>query len=171
MQPEQLPLWVGGKRGGDGKSIQEARLDDEGHLVIRYTDGTEWRSDQSLRGRDGRGIREASLNLEDHLVLKFTDDAAWTSDRSLRGSQGPAGESTIGPAGPQGLPGLPGRPGRDGRGIHQVKLTKEGYLWFEFSDVTYWDSGPQSLFGQTAQPDETGLGGLGADLCFRRPRS
>jgi hypothetical protein len=93
-----------GRRGERGVGVLSAALDEEDHLKIELTDGTQYVSEQSLKGEKG--------------------DDGEPGEPGLPGPPGPPGVSVVLPAvvgfdsgqnGIRGMRGLRGRDGRDGR--------------------------------------------------------
>ena len=90
-----------GDKGDPGRGIQSLNIDDTGHLVLTYTDGTTWRSQNSLigpkgdkgdEGKPGRSIENVELNASGYLHITFSDGTTWHSDRSLIGPKGDKGD-------------------------------------------------------------------------------
>ena len=62
-----------GETGNEGKGIINAYVDGAYKLHLRYTDGSEFVSAQSIRGPRGLGMRTVSMNENDGLHIVFDD--------------------------------------------------------------------------------------------------
>ena len=81
-----------GETGNDGKGIINAYVDGAYKLHLRYTDGSEFVSAQSIRGPRGLGMRTVSMNENDGLHIVFDDESTFDTP-SLRGIQGFKGDT------------------------------------------------------------------------------
>lgn len=75
---------------GSGRGIASVDLDSGCHLVITFTDGTTWTSDETLRGVTSAGVTD-----EYKLKLTYEDGTTWTSSQSIRGPIGPSSDTLV----------------------------------------------------------------------------
>lgn len=116
-----------GQNGQDGRGIAGTDVDDAGHLIVTFTDGTT-RDVGKVVGRDGdpgRGIAGSDVT-DGRLVLTYTD--------GQRVDLGPV-------VGKDGTNGTDGTDGKDGRGIASVAQV-DSRLVITFTDGTTQDVGP-----------------------------
>ena len=133
----QGPKGDKGDTGKDGRGVKAFEVNDEGHLVVTYTDDTTAdlgkvtgdavngtggkdgqrgeKGEQSkpgtdgTDGKDGRGIAEAAVNENGELVLTFTDGETQNLGR-VAGADGRNGKD-----GEKGADGKDGKNGADGK--------------------------------------------------------
>ena len=103
----------------DARGITSTTIDDNGHLIITYTDGTTEDAGKVV-GEDGAAGTPGA-------------DGSDGSD----GAQGPKGED-----GKDGADGAAGNDGEDGRSIDSVRINDAGELIVTFSDGVEQNVGP-----------------------------
>ncbi|MCL8494104.1 ExeM/NucH family extracellular endonuclease [Corynebacterium sp. B5-R-101] len=114
----------------DARGIKSVTIDDNGHLIITYTDGTTEDAGKVVGadgkdgqdGKDGRGIESVATNDKGELIITYTDG---TTENAGKVS-GPKGDK--------------GEPSKDGRGIESVRINDKGELI-----VTFTDGGEQNV--------------------------
>ncbi|WP_246822323.1 ExeM/NucH family extracellular endonuclease [Corynebacterium sp. HMSC068G04] len=130
----------------DARGIKSVTIDDNGHLIITYTDGTTEdagkvvgsdgkdgkdgdkgdKGDAGQDGKDGadgkggRGIKSVTTNDKGEVVVTYTDGTSEILG-TLAGSKGDQGMP-----GRDGFDGAPGRDGTDGRDGANGKDSKDG---------------------------------------------
>ena len=137
----------------DARNIESVTIDDNGHLIITYTDGTTEDAGKVVGadgkpgkdgadGKDGRGIESVTTNDKGEVIVTYTDG---TTDNlgALAGPKGDQGEP--GQDGDNGAPGRDGEDGedgnhgtdgKDGRGIKSVTTDAAGNLVVKYTDGT-----------------------------------
>lgn len=72
---EEFIAAISGKDGTDGKGITKTELNEDGDLVVYYSDGTSENLGhvKGDAGKDGADITKAEINAEGHLILTFSD--------------------------------------------------------------------------------------------------
>lgn len=149
----------------DARGIKSVTIDDNGHLIITYTDGTTEDAGKVVGadgkdgkdgdkgpkgdkgdagqdgkdgadGKDGRGIKSVTTNDKGEVVVTYTDGTSEILG-TLAGSKGDQG--TPGRDGFDGAPGRDGangKDGKDGRGIKSVTTDADGNLVITYTDGT-----------------------------------
>ena len=83
-----------------GRGIASVDIDESYHLVVTYTDGQVWTSDESIQGPQGEtgatgatgvGISSITIDNNGFMTVTYTDSTTWTSSASLKGPQGATG--------------------------------------------------------------------------------
>lgn len=121
-----------GKDGADGIGISGAEINENGELVITYSNNEtvnlgrvvgEGSGEAGIPGKDGVGISKTEINSEGHLVITYTDGKT-VNLGNVVGAPGADGrDGAQGPQGPAGADGKDGSPGDPGRGIESVVRT------------------------------------------------
>ena len=135
---------------------------DEGDLIITYTDGTTEnagkvsgpKSDKGEPGKDGRGIESVRINDKGELIVTFTDgeeqnvgkvvgadgkdgqDGQNGADGSDGDKGDPGQDGKDGANGKDGVDGKDGADGKDGRGIKSVTTNDKGEVVVTYTDGT-----------------------------------
>ncbi|WP_246819878.1 ExeM/NucH family extracellular endonuclease [Corynebacterium sp. HMSC070E08] len=149
----------------DARGIKSVTIDDEGHLIITYTDGTTEDAGKVVGadgkdgkdgdkgpkgdkgdagqdgkdgadGKDGRGIKSVTTNDKGEVVVTYTDGTSEILG-TLADAKGDQG--TPGRDGFDGAPGRDGangKDGKDGRGIKSVTTDADGNLVITYTDGT-----------------------------------
>lgn len=149
----------------DARGIKSVTIDDEGHLIITYTDGTTEDAGKVVGadgkdgkdgdkgpkgdkgdagqdgkdgadGKDGRGIKSVTTNDKGEVVVTYTDGTSEILG-TLADAKGDQG--TPGRDGFDGAPGRDGangKDGKDGRGIKSVTTDTDGNLVITYTDGT-----------------------------------
>ena len=114
----------------DARGITSTTIDDNGHLIITYTDGTTEDAGKVV-GDDGAAGTPGADGSDGAQGPKGDD-----------GAQGPKGEDGAqGPKGEDGAQGPKGEDGKDGRGIDSVTTNADGHLIITYTDGTTEDAG------------------------------
>ncbi|MFH6889539.1 ExeM/NucH family extracellular endonuclease [Corynebacterium aurimucosum] len=151
----------------ESRSIKSVTVNDEGHLIITYTDGTTEDAGNVVGadgkdgtdgedgadgkpGKDGRGIESVTTNDRGKVIVAYTDG---TTD-NLGLLVGPKGDQgSPGSDGKDGKDGADGQDGKDGRGIESVTTDAAGNLVVKYTDGTSEtikvDSKPASQTGSS----------------------
>lgn len=151
----------------ESRSIKSVTVNDEGHLIITYTDGTTEDAGNVVGadgkdgtdgedgadgkpGKDGRGIESVTTNDRGEVIVAYTDG---TTD-NLGLLVGPKGDQgSPGSDGKDGKDGADGQDGKDGRGIESVTTDAAGNLVVKYTDGTSEtikvDSKPASRAGSS----------------------
>ncbi|WP_246821836.1 ExeM/NucH family extracellular endonuclease [Corynebacterium sp. HMSC062A03] len=151
----------------ESRSIKSVTVNDEGHLIITYTDGTTEDAGNVVGadgkdgtdgedgadgkpGKDGRGIESVTTNDRGEVIVAYTDG---TTD-NLGLLVGPKGDQgSPGSDGKDGKDGADGQDGKDGRGIESVTTDAAGNLVVKYTDGTSEtikvDSKPASRTGSS----------------------
>lgn len=127
-----------GEQGPAGKGVTSFLTDEDGNLIVTFTDGTTENAglvvgQNGIDGANGNGILSAGLDAG-NLIIRYTDG----TQENVGMVVGPIGET--GAAGANGLDGAPGAPGADGingaNGISVIDLTVDsaGYVQVSYSD-------------------------------------
>ena len=136
-----------GADGKDGRGIKSVTTNDEGDLIITYTDGTTEnagkvsgpKGDKGEPGKDGRGIESVRINDKGELIVTFTDGEEQNVGKVV-GSDGKDGQDgadgNAGDNGRDGANGKDGKDGKDGRGIKSVTTDADGNLVITYTDGT-----------------------------------
>ncbi|MHB2252714.1 ExeM/NucH family extracellular endonuclease [Corynebacterium aurimucosum] len=130
-----------GADGKDGRGIKSVTTNNEGDLIITYTDGTTEnagkvsgpKGDKGEPGKDGRGIESVRINDKGELIVTFTDGEEQNVGKVV-GAQGDAGKD--GKDGADGENGTDGKDGEDGRGIKSVTTNDKGEVVVTYTDGT-----------------------------------
>ncbi|WP_232760912.1 ExeM/NucH family extracellular endonuclease [Corynebacterium sp. HMSC034H07] len=149
----------------DARGIKSVTIDDNGHLIITYTDGTTEDAGKVVGadgkdgkdgdkgpkgdkgdagqdgkdgadGKDGRGIKSVTTNDKGEVVVTYTDGTSEILG-TLADAKGDQG--TPGRDGFDGAPGRDGangKDGKDGRGIKFVTTDADGNLVITYTDGT-----------------------------------
>ena len=149
----------------DARGIKSVTIDDNGHLIITYTDGTTEDAGKVVGadgkdgkdgdkgpkgdkgdagqdgkdgadGKDGRGIKSVTTNDKGEVVVTYTDGTSEILG-TLADAKGDQG--TPGRDGFDGAPGRDGangKDGKDGRGIKSVTTDADGNLVITYTDGT-----------------------------------
>lgn len=151
----------------ESRSIKSVTINDEGRLIITYTDGTTEDAGNVVGadgkdgtdgedgadgkpGKDGRGIESVTTNDRGEVIVAYTDG---TTD-NLGLLVGPKGDQgSPGSDGKDGKDGADGQDGKDGRGIESVTTDAAGNLVVKYTDGTSEtikvDSKPASRTGSS----------------------
>lgn len=137
-----------------GRGIAEVDIDENYHLVVTYTDGDVWTSDESIQGPagpagpTGTGISNVSVDTNGYITVTYTDGTSQTMSTSVKGPKGDTGST--GPQGPQG------ETGPTGNGIASITKTGSSGLVDTYT-ITYTD-GTTSTFTVTNGQNGSGSG-------------
>lgn len=118
-----------GEQGERGRSVSSFLTDEEGNLIVTYTDGQTQDAGKivgkngidGINGIDGRGILSAGLD-QGNLVIRYTDGT--TANVGM----------VVGPSGTNGDKGEPGTNGADGLSVIDLKVDTAGYVQVYYSD-------------------------------------
>ncbi|WP_339016899.1 ExeM/NucH family extracellular endonuclease [Corynebacterium hesseae] len=136
-----------GQDGKDGRGIKSVTTNNEGDLIITYTDGTTEnagkvsgpKGDKGEPGKDGRGIESVRINDKGELIVTFTDGEEQNVGKVV-GADGKDGQDGTdgndGDKGPKGDKGDAGQDGKDGRGIKSVTTNDKGEVVVTYTDGT-----------------------------------
>ncbi len=124
-----------GKDGKDGVGIESALVDELGHLILYFTDGTV--TDCGLvtgaNGKDGVSVDSVRIDFRGHLILYFTNGTT-VDCGTVKGTDGLNGIS-----GAAGAKGDKGDKGETGVGIENVAFNEDGKLVITLTDGTVLD--------------------------------
>ena len=140
-----------------GRGIAEVDIDENYHLVVTYTDGEVWTSDESIQGPagpagpTGTGIANVSVDTDGYITVSYTDGTSQTMSTSVKGPKGDTGET-----GPAGSTGPAGPTGATGNGIASITKTGTQGLVDTYT-ITYTD-GTTSTFTVTNGQNGSGSG-------------
>ena len=140
-----------------GRGIAEVDIDENYHLVVTYTDGEVWTSDESIQGPagpagpTGTGISNVSVDSDGYITVTYTDGTSQTMSTSVKGPKGDTGET-----GPAGSTGPAGPTGATGNGIASITKTGTQGLVDTYT-ITYTD-GTTSTFTVTNGQNGSGSG-------------
>lgn len=140
-----------------GRGIAEVDIDENYHLVVTYTDGDVWTSDESIQGPagpagpTGTGIANVSVDTDGYITVSYTDGTSQTMSTSVKGPKGDIGET-----GPAGSTGPAGPTGATGNGIASITKTGTQGLVDTYT-ITYTD-GTTSTFTVTNGQNGSGSG-------------
>ena len=140
-----------------GRGIAEVDIDENYHLVVTYTDGEVWTSDESIQGPagpagpTGTGISNVSVDTDGYITVSYTDGTSQTMSTSVKGPKGDTGET-----GPAGSTGPAGPTGATGNGIASITKTGTQGLVDTYT-ITYTD-GTTSTFTVTNGQNGSGSG-------------
>ena len=146
-----------GPAGKDGVSITAANVNEEGQLVLAFSDGKIVNLDKlvGINGKDGIGIASSEINANGELVITYTNGQTANlgvvvgakGDKGEAGAQGAQGEQGIqgekgdkgetGAQGQQGIQGEKGDTGADGKtgvSITKTEINNNGELVITLSD-------------------------------------
>ncbi|WP_412100092.1 ExeM/NucH family extracellular endonuclease [Corynebacterium aurimucosum] len=131
----------------DARGIKSVTIDDNGHLIITYTDGTTEDAGKVVGadgkdgkdgadGKDGRGIKSVTTNDKGEVVVTYTDGTSEILGTlaDAKGDQGTPGRDGF--DGAPGRDGANGKDGKDGRGIKSVTTDADGNLVITYTDGT-----------------------------------
>ena len=130
-----------GDTGPAGKGVSSFLTNDEGHLIVTFSDGTTQdagavigkNGSDGIDGTNGRGILSAGLDAG-NLVIRFSDGTT----QNLGMVVGPSGEDgtngTKGDTGDPGTNGTNGTNGIDGLSVIDLKVDTAGYVQVYYSD-------------------------------------
>ena len=170
-----------GDVGPAGVGVASAAIDDEGRLIVTYSDGREEDTGTAVgatgpqgdpgiagdQGGDGASVTQASVNAAGNLILTLSTGATIDAGRVL-GDQGPVGGG--GPQGDPGVQGAPGPQGDPGTSIIQVAVDEAGDLILGLSTGESLNAGnvigPEGPAGLDAAPGDVAAA-LGQDAAFR----
>ena len=145
-----------GADGKDGRGVESVATDENGDLIITYTDGTTVNAGKVVGtdgqdgaqgpkgdkgdagqdgkdgadGKDGRGIKSVTTNDKGEAVVTYTDGTSEILG-ALAGAKGDKGTP-----GRDGTDGANGKDGKDGRGIKSVTTDADGNLVITYTDGT-----------------------------------
>ncbi len=140
-----------GDAGADGRGIVKSQIDENGHLIITYSDGTSEdagtvqgstkgdtgaagaQGEKGDAGAAGRGIKESQIDENGHLIIMYTDGTSEDAGVVLENVQGDTGAT--------GAQGEKGDTGAAGRGIAAARIDENGHLIITYSDGTSEDAG------------------------------
>lgn len=158
-----------GPKGNDGIGIQAAVVDDEGYLVITYTDGDIDKLGP-VKGADGTSISiKDSLTSTSELPSSGQNKGdGYLIDGNLWIYTGTSEEGSV-----NGFKNVGAIKGPAGRGIMSVTISEEGIMTINYSDSTSeeignvkgpkGDTGEQGLKGDTGEQGIQGEQGLKGD--------
>ena len=123
-----VALTIGFSGCSDAKSITSTAINEQGELIVTYSDGTSEtlgkvvgaNGQDGQTGEDGKGIVSAEINADGELVVTYTDGSSVNlgkvvGEKGEQGIQGPQGEQgEQGEQGPQGEQGEQGEQGPQG---------------------------------------------------------
>ena len=151
-----------GPAGKDGVSITAANINEEGQLVLTFSDGKIVNLDKlvGINGKDGIGIASSEINANGELVITYTNGQTANlgvvvgakGEKGEKGDQGAQGEQGIqgekgdkGDTGAQGQQGIQGEKGdkgdtgaagNDGVSVTKTEINQRGELVITLSDNT-----------------------------------
>ncbi len=166
-----------GTNGRDGVSIQSARINEQGQLVLSYSDGTSVNLDKvvgtngkdgvdgkdginGVDGQDGVGIQTITITTDGKLQISLSNGTTLDLG-TIKGEKGDKGDT--GTAGKDGVNGVDGKDGtngtdgKDGTGISAVEINAAGELVLSFSDGRVLNLG--SVKGEKGDKGDTGTAG------------
>ena len=149
-----------GPKGNDGIGIQAAVVDDEGYLVITYTDGDIDKLGP-VKGADGTSISiKDSLTSTSELPSSGQNRGdGYLIDGNLWIYTGTSEEGSI-----NGFKNVGAIKGPAGRGIMSVTISEEGIMTINYSDSTSEDvgnvKGPKGDTGEQGPKGDTGEQGI-----------
>lgn len=157
IQGEQGPI------GNDGIGIQAATIDDDGYLIITYTDGDIDKLGP-IKGADG-----TSINIKDSLASTSElpssgqeNGDGYLIDGNLWIYTGTSEEGSI-----NGFKNVGAIKGPAGRGITSIVISEEGVMSIYYSDSTSEDvgnvKGPKGDTGEQGPQGEQGIQGEKGD--------
>lgn len=134
-----------GKDGNDGVSITTANINDDGQLVIAFSNGESVNLDKVVgtNGQDGISVTDASINTEGELVITLSDgnvsnlgvvvgkDGQNGKD-GVNGKDGEKGDT--GAKGDKGDKSETGVNGQDGISVTNASINTEGELVLTYSN-------------------------------------
>ena len=149
-----------GPKGNDGIGIQAAVVDDEGYLVITYTDG-EIDKLGPVKGADGTSISiKDSLTSTSELPSSGQNKGdGYLIDGNLWIYTGTSEEGSV-----NGFKNVGAIKGPAGRGIMSVTISEEGIMTINYSDSTSEEvgnvKGPKGDTGEQGPKGDTGEQGI-----------
>lgn len=149
-----------GSKGNDGIGIQAAVVDDEGYLVITYTDGDIDKLGP-VKGADGTSISiKDSLTSTSELPSSGQNKGdGYLIDGNLWIYTGTSEEGSI-----NGFKNVGAIKGPAGRGIMSVTISEEGIMTINYSDSTSEEvgnvKGPKGDTGEQGPKGDTGEQGI-----------
>lgn len=149
-----------GSKGNDGIGIQAAVVDDEGYLVITYTDGDIDKLGP-VKGADGTSISiKDSLTSTSELPSSGQNKGdGYLIDGNLWIYTGTSEEGSV-----NGFKNVGAIKGPVGRGIMSVTISEEGIMTINYSDSTSEDignvRGPKGDTGEQGPKGDTGEQGI-----------
>ena len=153
-----------GDKGADGRSIVAASPNADGHLIVRYSDGTSTDVGEVVgpAGKNGVSVTSMTISAIYHLIVSYSNgtqadigalppgpvgpigpigpkgDTGPQGAAGPTGPDGPAGPSgpagPTGPAGPEGADGKNGADGKDAPTITSATCNSDDTLVFTLSD-------------------------------------
>ena len=145
-----------GPKGNDGIGIQAAVVDDEGYLVITYTDGDIDKLGP-VKGADGTSISiKDSLTSTSELPLSGQNKGdGYLIDGNLWIYTGTSEEGSV-----NGFKNVGAIKGPAGRGIMSITISEEGIMTINYSDSTSEEvgnvKGPKGDIGEQGPKGDTG---------------
>lgn len=155
-----VALTIGFSGCSDAKSITSTAINEQGELVVTYSDGTSETLGKVVgangqdgatgqTGEDGKGILSAEINADGELVVTYTDGSTMNlgkvvGEKGEQGEQGPQGEQ--GEQGPQGEQGEQGPQGEQGEQGPQGEQGEQG------PQGEQGEQGPQGDKGEQGDP-------------------
>lgn len=149
-----------GPKGNDGIGIQAAVVDDEGYLVITYTDG-DFDKLGPVKGADGTSISiKDSLTSTSELPSSGQNKGdGYLIDGNLWIYTGTSEEGSV-----NGFKNVGAIKGPAGRGIMSVIISEEGIMTINYSDSTSEEvgnvKGPKGDTGEQGPKGDTGEQGI-----------
>lgn len=140
-----------------GRGIASVDIDENYHLVVTYSDGDVWTSDESIQGPagpagpTGTGISNVSVDTDGYITVSYTDGTSQTMSTSVKGPKGDTGET-----GPAGSTGPAGPTGATGNGI--ASITKTGSQGLVDTYTITYTNGTTSTFTVTNGQNGSGSG-------------
>ena len=126
-----------GDAGADGRGIASIRINESGHLIVTYSDGTS--EDAGLVQVNAAGATGAQGATGNTGAQGETGATGAQGETGAAGAQGETGAA--GAQGETGATGAQGETGAAGRGIETAKLDENGHLIITYSDGTSEDAG------------------------------
>lgn len=127
-----------GTNGQDGVGISAADMNEDGQLVLTFSDGTTVNLDRvvGMNGADGVGVANSIINENGELVLTYTNGQT-ANLGVVVGADGRDGVDGVnGRDGADGINGTNGQDGRDGISIVRSAINASGELVLTYSDNT-----------------------------------
>ena len=164
---EQGPQGIQGERGSignDGIGIQAAVVDDEGYLVITYTDGDIDKLGP-VKGADGTSISiKDSLTSTSELPSSGQNKGdGYLIDGNLWIYTGTSEEGSV-----NGFKNVGAIKGPAGRGIASITISEEGIMTIYYTDSTSEEVG--NVKGQKGDTGEQGLQGVQGERGEQGPK-
>ena len=140
-----------GPAGKDGVSITAANINEEGQLVLTFSDGKIFNLDKlvGINGKDGIGIASSEINANGELVITYTNGQT-ANLGVVVGAKGDKGD--------KGDKGETGAAGKDGISVTKTEINNKGELVITLSDNTVSNLGV--VVGAKGDKGDTGAQGI-----------